>query len=99
PLFVRLDASGTTSPNAVSGRYVFDFGDGSSWTQSYPIITHTYPMGVWTARVTVTDSYGAIDSAKATVDVKYSYQIPTAALTCTPLSGKAPLNVVLDGSR
>lgn len=98
PLFVRLDASGTTSPNANVIRYVFDFGDGSSWTQGYGIVTHTYRVGTWTAKVTAFDSFEAVDSAKATIVVKHVNTPPAAAMTCTPTSGKPPLTVRLDAS-
>ncbi|MGH7742463.1 MAG: PKD domain-containing protein, partial [Candidatus Eiseniibacteriota bacterium] len=69
PLDVSTDASHSTSSNSIVS-YRFDFGDGTVvGPQTGPTATHTYAVGNWTASVRVTDSYGAIASASASVSV------------------------------
>src|SRR5207245_1152206 len=98
PLLVRIDASGSVDPDGVLQSFRFDFGDGTSFSQGYPVLTHTYKRGHWTATLTVTDADGAVDSAKATISVNFTNKHPIAAMVCTPTSGKVPLRVTLDGT-
>lgn len=98
PLAVTASASASTDAAgiAITG-YSFNFGDGSatlSGTSSSA--THTYTaVGNRTVTVTVTDSTGAAATATAPVSVENG---PTAALTLSPSSGKAPLVVTANAT-
>ena len=98
---ITLDGSGSSDPDAgdTIASYTFNFGDGSpSVTQSSPTINHTYSTsGQYGATLKVTDSRGLISNNTALVDVAVNTP-PTAALTASPTSGKAPLGVSFDAS-
>jgi PKD repeat protein len=98
PLAVTASASASTDAGgiAITG-YAFKFGDGSATVSgASSSATHTYTaVGSPTVTVTVTDSTGATATATAPVSVENG---PTAALTLSPSSGKAPLVVTANAT-
>ncbi|HEX9426386.1 MAG TPA: PKD domain-containing protein, partial [Candidatus Polarisedimenticolia bacterium] len=103
PLMVTFDASGSTDPDATPiSTYLFDFGDGSApWGPTgTPSIRHTYLLpGLYTARVTVTDTAGLNAAATASVTVGPADEAaPTPVLRMTPSQGSPPLSVMADAS-
>jgi len=96
PLVVTFDATGSFGYVA---SYDWDFGDGN--TGSGIRTSHTYPTaGTYTARLTVTNTSGATDSATQTIQVTAAPPPggPHAALVASPTSGTAPLAVHFDAS-
>ncbi len=104
PLTVTLDGSASSDPDIgdTITTYVFDFGDGSTIvTQSSPTVTHTYTTpSDYKATLKVRDSRGKVsdNTAVVTINVVAPNQPPNAALSASPTSGPAPLNVNLDAS-
>src|SRR6185437_677266 len=101
PLAVTADASGSTAGSAPISSYSFNFGDGTTaGPQSGATATHTYQSaGSYTVTVTATDGNNQTSNATKTVTVN-AQQVtgPTAALTVSPASGTAPLQVTADAS-
>lgn len=101
PLTVVADASGSTSPEGISG-YVFDFGDGSGTVSTIaPTASHVYTSaGTFQVTVVVANAVGATTSAQASIQVTAPVpdNPPTAALTVTPTAGPPPLPVTADAS-
>src|SRR5690554_7054085 len=65
PLTVQFSGAGSTaSPGTVSS-HAWKFGDGA--TGAGVGTSHTYAAGTWTASLTVTDSFGKIDSTTVTI--------------------------------
>jgi PKD repeat protein len=102
PLNVTADASASSDGDLTPIKdYRFDWGDGSPATgpQSGPTATHTYDSpGVYTLRVTVTDTAGQVSEATTEVRQYGADAPPTAALSVTPPSGTVDLDVTADGS-
>lgn len=92
PLTVAFDASGSTDSGTIA-TYAWSFGDGSTGTGV--TTSHTYTLvGSFTAVVTVTDNYGATDTASIGITVSAPLNAsPTASFTATPASGANPLTV------
>lgn len=68
PLGVRFDGSTSSDPDGTIVSYAWDFGDGT--TASDSILFHTYATpGTYTATLTVTDNNGATGSIKTTITV------------------------------
>jgi PKD repeat protein len=103
PLDVTFDASRSSDPGPDSiTSYAFNFGDGSSVTQSSPIATHTYKVkGNYTATLVVTNDRqkSSINRAAAGVNVKSPNHPPTAVLNASSRAGTAPMTVGFDGSQ
>lgn len=98
PLAVTANASASTDTAGISiTGYSFNFGDGSATVSgTSSTAAHTYTtVGSRTVTVTVTDSTGATSTATAPVSVANG---PTAALTLSPASGKAPLAVTANAT-
>lgn len=73
PLTVTLSGNGSTDPDAGDTivSYNFDFGDGSTASQSSPTVTHTYNApGEYRARLTVTDSRTLVSTNTALVPIE-----------------------------
>jgi hypothetical protein len=73
PLTVTLSGAGSTDPDAgdTIATYNFDFGDGSTASQSSPTVAHTYNApGEYRARLTVTDSRGLVSLNTALVPIE-----------------------------
>jgi len=73
PLSVTANASGSSDPEGNILSYRFDFGDGTIvGPQAAATAAHTYGAGSWTLSVTVTDTYGALNTVTAKVTVAAS---------------------------
>jgi PKD repeat protein len=104
PLVVTFDASSSHEPAGACGTissYTLNFGDGSTAvTQSSPSFSHTYRSpGDYAATLTVTDSSGKTSTNPAEQVITVNDNPPTAALSASSTSGKAPLTVAFDASR
>jgi PKD repeat protein len=104
PLNVTFTPSGTDADAGDTiASYTINFGDGSaSVTQNCsttcPQIQHTYNTGgQFAATLKVTDSRGKVSNNTALVEISVNTP-PRAALTASPTSGNAPLNVSFDAS-
>ena len=97
PFSVTADASGSTAGSDPIASYTFDFGDGTgAGPQAGATATHTYnTAGIYTVKVTATDSRGVSSSATA---VTTAVKPPSAQVNVTPPSGGVPLSVTADGS-
>ena len=101
PLQVTADASGSTAGSSPISSYSFNFGDGTTvGPQSGPTANHTYQSaGSYTVTVTATDSNNLTSQATKSVTVSAQQATgPTAALSVSPASGTAPLQVTADAS-
>ena len=103
PLAVSADASASTDTDATPiATYAFDFGDGSPVVgpQAGATATHSYTAaGTYTITVTVTDTGGFSSTVTQAVQVTPAGDFPpAAALTVTPVSGSAPVQVTADAS-
>ena len=101
PLQVTADASGSTAGSSPISSYTFDFGDGTMvGPQSGATANHTYQSaGSYTVTVTATDRNNLTSQATKTVTVSAQQATgPTAALSVSPASGTAPVQVTADAS-
>ncbi|HEX5825382.1 MAG TPA: PQQ-dependent sugar dehydrogenase [Candidatus Limnocylindrales bacterium] len=81
PLVVAFDAGGSSAPAGIAS-YAWVFGDGATGTG--PTTSHTYMGGTFTARLTVTDTNGAMASATRTIAASNTPPVVTIdAPTCT----------------
>ncbi|WP_176371576.1 PKD domain-containing protein [Desulfosediminicola flagellatus] len=96
PLEVNFDASGSTDEDGSIVSYAWDYGDGTSGSET----NHTYTEdGTYTVILTVTDEDGASSMATQTVTVAEPENIaPVAIFTADPVSGVYPLEVNFDAS-
>ena len=74
PLSADFDASASSDPDGTIAKYLWDFGDGQTASQTVPTLTHIYTNTqsnsvVFTAILTVTDNDGADDTAVKNVTV------------------------------
>ncbi len=79
PLTVNFDATGSTDPDPADQgalKYAWDFTDDGTVDATTATASHTYPVGTYTARLTVTDSLGATDTK--TVTIQAGNDAPTA---------------------
>jgi PKD repeat protein len=105
PLKVTFDGSDSTDPNPTGSisSWKLTFGDGSTAkTGSGPSvpssIVHTYTTACsCTARLTVTDDDGGVDTMTLGINVTTN-QPPIASLNPSTTSGTVPLAVTFDGS-
>ena len=100
PVQVTADASASTEPQGKTLTYGFDWGDGTSTgTQAAATASHTYnTAGTYTVKSTVTSPAGLTDTATQTVTVTTAPKAPVTALTVSPTTGTAPVQVTADGS-
>lgn len=92
---VSFDASASTDAEGPISSYRWEFGDGS--TADGPTQTHTYASGgVYTVRLTVTDSIGNTDVRQKEINVSVPNRPPTAAFTSSVDSQSG--TVTLDAS-
>ena len=102
PVTVTASTAGSNDPDGSIASSSIDFGDGT--VASGTSVAHVYSTtGVKTITATVTDSSGATAQATAMVNVTAPAvnQAPVAALSVSPTSGMAALNVAVSaaGSR
>jgi|GEM_PF-6403887 len=71
PLEVSFDGSGSYDEDGVIVAYAWDFGDGSTGTESQPSHTYVTP-GTYVALLTVTDNSGKTGTASVVVEVSMS---------------------------
>ena len=77
---VSFDASASTDAEGAISSYRWEFGDGS--TANGPTQTHTYTSGgIYTIRLTVTDSNGNTDVREKDINISVPNTPPTAAFT------------------
>jgi PKD repeat protein len=94
PLLVSFDGGASQDPDSTITGYHWDFGDsiGGEGAQ----ISHTYQdAGTYPVTLTVTDGHGATDSASMEISVTAN-SAPVAVIDAGPLSGYAPLAVILN---
>ncbi|GAA3522168.1 hypothetical protein GCM10022393_40880 [Aquimarina addita] len=102
PLEVSFDASASTDEDGDTLTYTIDYGDGNTGTGVTS--THIYTeVGEYTAEVTANDGNGGSSTFSVEISVEEEIVNPTnidpiAALTATPVSGTAPLEVSFDAS-
>ncbi len=98
PFIAEFD--GSTSTGLITG-YRWDFGDGITSTAVKPIHIYTIP-GIYTASLSVEDSFGQQDQAGVQVTVNEpaapSGDQPTASINPANPTGAAPLTVLFNGS-
>jgi len=90
PLTVNFTSAvnGGTTPYS----YTWTFGDGG--TSNSSSANHTYPVsGTYTVQLTVTDSSSPVKTANASTTITANPSVMTVAITPSPVSGTAPLNV------
>lgn len=79
PLTVTFSAVGSTDPDGSIAGYAWDFGDGQGSSAAQP--SHTYAVGSYTARLTVTDNLGAASVAAPIVITANAPALPPAQPT------------------
>lgn len=97
PFTVIFDAYGSTDDRGIAS-YAWDFGDGTSATGVMPA-AHTYTNGEYIVKLTVTDYFGNVGIALATITVGEA-GAPTAVINTTPdpPTGIASFTVYFDAS-
>ena len=96
PFTVVFDASDSTDNRGIAS-YAWNFGDGTTATGVMPA-AHTYTNGVYFVKLTVTDYFGNVGIALATITVGEA-GAPTAVINVTPgTTGVAPFTVYFDAS-
>ncbi|MFP5368425.1 MAG: PKD domain-containing protein, partial [Actinomycetes bacterium] len=98
-----FSAAGSSDTDGDMLSYSFDFGDGTSVTQSLPEAMHSYAeAGVYTVTLTVSDPLGASDSVSQDVTVTTTEDPDeseiTAVLSADVTGGNTPLVVNFDAS-
>lgn len=96
PFTVIFDAYDSTDNRGIAS-YAWDFGDGTTATGVMPA-AHTYTNGEYIVKLTVTDYFGNVGIALATITVGEAGG-PTAVINVTPgTTGIAPFTVYFDAS-
>jgi len=98
---VFFNASGSTAaPGRTLSQYAWDFGDGTSFTDTAASTSHTYTAaGTQTVQLTVTDSSAQTATYRGSVTVvNAASTLPTAAFTLSPSPAPAGVQVVADAS-
>ena len=79
-----FDGSGSSDPGGTLVSWAWNFGDGS--TASGLTASHTYAAGTYTASFTVTDNFGATNTATKTFTVPDQPPIAVFTSSCTLLA-------------
>jgi len=88
--------AGGSSDDGTIANYTWTFGDGNTTTTADAVIDHTYPDGgSYDVALTVTDDFGATDTATGTVEIN---DPPTAVFSYTPNQPQAGEQVMFDAS-
>jgi PKD repeat protein len=89
----NIDFLATATAVVVS--YEWNFGDGTTVTNSSPTISHTYSaFGTFTATVKTTDANGCFATSSTTITITN----PPIAGSISPTNGCAPINVNLSAT-
>lgn len=97
PLNVHFDASASSDSDGTIVSYEWKLGNGT--TKAGKIIDYTYTAsGKFLVELKVIDDKGASHTKTTTIVVNAPPQPPVAEFSITPLSGPAPLNIVVDAS-
>lgn len=75
PLLVSFSSAGSNDPEGSVLSYDWDFGDGSAHSSSANP-SHTYAVGNYVARLTVTDASGGTDQATVNINVTEPVIVP-----------------------
>ncbi|MEM9935524.1 MAG: PKD domain-containing protein, partial [Bacteroidota bacterium] len=94
PLTISVDGSASTDSDGMIESYVWDFGDGGTFSGISTTYTYAEP-GTYTVKLLVTDNQDAKDSCTQSVRVNTP---PVADCNVSPISGEAPLEVSFDGT-
>jgi len=97
PLTVALNGSASTDTDGTIASYAWTASNGQTASGQNAQLTFN-EAGDYTITLEVTDKDGATAQVQKTVSVQAPNQQPTAAVSVSPTSGKAPLTVKLDGS-
>jgi PKD repeat protein len=89
PLTVTFTDASTSSSGAITD-WAWDFGDGTTSTIQNP--THTYSVGIYTVKLTVT-APGGTDTEIKTSYIVSGDAAPAADFTATPTAGLYPMTV------
>lgn len=73
PLTVAFSSAGSSDPDGDALTYLWDFGDGSATSQEANP-SHVYSAGSYVARLTVTDSSGAMNTAQVSISTTPALQ-------------------------
>src|SRR5207237_9705216 len=73
PLTVMFDGSGSSDVNGTITGYSWNFGDGT--TASGTATSHIYPVGSFTATLSVTDNLNTVGSVSVTITVAQSGEL------------------------
>jgi glucose/arabinose dehydrogenase/PKD repeat protein len=104
PLTVHFDGTSSADPDAGDTlTYVWDFGDGTTVTETTTAtVSHVYTdVGTFTATLQVRDNHGATSppaSLQITSSAIAGNHAPTASITADVTAGPSPLTVGFDGS-
>lgn len=85
PLSTAFSSAGSVDPDGLIASYLWDFGDGQTSDAANPV--HSYSAGIYTARLTVTDTLGA--SATSTPLTITSTALPPVVPTSLTLAKSA----------
>ena len=97
PLTVTLDGSRSSDSDGSVRAFSWAYSDGAAGATGATTSRTFASPGNFVVTLTVTDNDGATGSATQTISVAANVA-PTAAITATPTSGKAPLTVAFNGS-
>jgi hypothetical protein len=88
-----FDGSGSTDPDGGALTYAWGFGDGTTGTGQ--TTTHSFAVGTYTVRLTLTDSFGLSASTAHTVTIAQPAAAapPPVALPGPPPLGVSPITV------
>jgi len=83
-----FDGSGSSDPDGTIASYSWQFGDGetSGSPTLYPIATHTYANGTFSAKLTVSDNGGSTNTQTQTVSVVNAPPVVSFTRACTALT-------------
>ena len=98
PLIVHFDGSASTDPDGDVLTYQWSFGDGGSANTVSGF--HTFnELGVYNIELVVFDTFGNESSMTRSILVTApENELPTASFTAAPLTGAAPLTVILNAA-
>jgi PKD repeat protein len=97
PLTVNFNGTGSTAVKPITS-YAWDFGNGQTATGPTAFTTYATP-GIYTAKLTVTDSDGDKDTQTQTITVNEPPNAPPiATIGSSGSGGQAPYAVSFDGS-